>query len=47
MLHEKAKSAGITILGEMGVDPGIGMTSQNIASYNREGDHYNETLQIT
>jgi alpha-aminoadipic semialdehyde synthase len=23
MLHEKAKSAGITILGEMGLDPGI------------------------
>ena len=30
MLHEKAKSAGITILGEMGLDPGIGMTSHNI-----------------
>lgn len=24
MLDEKAKSAGITILGEMGLDPGIG-----------------------
>lgn len=23
-LNEKAKSAGITILGEMGLDPGIG-----------------------
>lgn len=33
MLHEKAKSAGITILGEMGLDPGIGMTSHNIVSF--------------
>lgn len=23
-LHDKAKEAGITILGEMGLDPGIG-----------------------
>lgn len=33
MLHEKAKSAGITILGEMGLDPGIGMISHNIVSF--------------
>lgn len=25
MLDEKAKNAGITILGEMGLDPGIGI----------------------
>lgn len=27
LLDEKAKSAGITILGEMGLDPGIGNLS--------------------
>lgn len=32
MLHNKAKIAGITILGEMGLDPGIGMISHNIVS---------------
>lgn len=28
-LDEKAKSAGITILGEMGLDPGIGTLHPN------------------
>lgn len=30
MLDDKAKDAGITILGEMGLDPGIGMTYSDI-----------------
>ncbi|PNX63444.1 alpha-aminoadipic semialdehyde synthase-like protein [Trifolium pratense] len=30
MLDDKAKDAGITILGEMGLDPGIGMTYYDI-----------------
>jgi alpha-aminoadipic semialdehyde synthase len=30
MLDDKAKDAGITILGEMGLDPGIGMPYYDI-----------------
>lgn len=29
MLDDKAKDAGVTILGEMGLDPGIGMGFSN------------------
>lgn len=36
MLDVKAKSAGITILGEMGLDPGIG---------NATPEYMNDTLQ--
>lgn len=32
MLDEKAKNAGITILGEMGLDPGIGNCTAQYAN---------------